>query len=159
MVGCHARWSCCSASFGRPEIQKESSAIQHEWVVGTGIRNLLRNGTPRDWWTSILIPKLVQSLQSAGSQLCPFQSLASRRSFAQIGPTSEPWLHDDSHRLSAVGASVEWCWLTLAQRPACFDGPDEPNLRGQKLGTVPLTASEGLSLRVTVGTRSSLAAT
>ena len=62
MVCNHARWSCCSASFGQPEIQEESSAIQQEWVVGASIRNVLRNGTPRDKWTSILVPKLVQKI-------------------------------------------------------------------------------------------------
>ena len=51
-----------------------------------------------------------------------------------IRPTSELLLHDDSHRLSAVRASVGMRLLNLAQRPACSVSTNAPNLHGRMLG-------------------------
>ena len=81
-------------------------------MVGTCIHNILRDGTPRDRRTSVLVSKLVQSIQSAKCHLCSFQSLACRRSSSQLDQPLSPRC-TTIHIVSPLSA------LNLAQRPAC----------------------------------------
>ena len=89
-------------------------------MVGTSIQNVLRDGT-RDRRTPVgskypecQEPTLLLPKPGVPKKLLP------------IGPTSEPLLHDDSHCLPAVGASVGRRLLNHAQRPAftkCTQSP------------------------------------